>query len=169
LAPVIDPETKRAIGQMIKGVQVVGAVHDGLVRAYCSHWVSQVAFEEPIIMASVSPKHDTHPLLVASGVFAVSVLAADQVDIGQYFSYPGRRFRHIAAEYLEDWDGLPVVPKALSWLRCEIFERKSMADHDLFFARVTKTSPGRLGDPGIDTPPEALNDDGSDGDPGTPR
>jgi flavin reductase (DIM6/NTAB) family NADH-FMN oxidoreductase RutF len=40
-----------------------------------------------------------------------------------------------------------VVPNSLSWLRCEIFERKPMADHDLFFARVTKTSPGRLGDP----------------------
>jgi hypothetical protein len=51
LAPVIDPETKRAIGQMIKGVQVVGAAHDGVVRAYCSHWVSQVAFGEPIVMA----------------------------------------------------------------------------------------------------------------------
>ncbi len=88
-------------------------------------------------MASVSPKHDTHPLLVASGVFAVSVLGADQVDTGQYFSYPGRRFRHIATEYLEAWDGLPVVPDALSWLRAEIFERKPMADHDLFFARVT--------------------------------
>jgi flavin reductase (DIM6/NTAB) family NADH-FMN oxidoreductase RutF len=147
LASVIDPETKRAIGQMIKGVQVVGAAHEGMVRAYCSHWVSQVAFEEPIVMASVSPKHDTHPLLVASGVFAISVLGADQVDIGQYFSYPGRRFRRIATEYLEDWDGLPVVPNALSWLRCEIFERKPMADHDLFFARVTNTSPGRLGDP----------------------
>lgn len=144
---MLDPETKRAIGQMIKGVQVVGAAHDGVVRAYCSHWVSQVAFEEPIVMASVSPKHDTHPLLVASGLFAISVLGADQVDIGQYFSYPGRRFRWIATEYLEDWDGLPVVPNSLSWLRCEIFERKAMADHDLFFARVTRTSSGRLGDP----------------------
>jgi hypothetical protein len=124
--------------------------------------------------------------------------------IGQYFSYPGRRFRHIATEYLEDWDGLPVVPKALSWLRAEIFERKSMADHDLFFARVTKTHPGRLGDPpllysarhgwrvtggkarepgmsirdrllerlaaaGVDSPPEASDDDEGDGGPGTPR
>ena len=48
------------------------------------------------IMASVSPKHDTHPIMVAAGVFAVSILGADQIDIGQYFSYPGRRFRHIA-------------------------------------------------------------------------
>ena len=86
---MIDPKIKRALGQMVKGVQVVGAAHDGVVRAYTSHWVSQVAFEEPIVMASVSPKHDTYPLIDASGVFTVSILAADQIDAGQYFSYPG--------------------------------------------------------------------------------
>ncbi len=144
---MIDPTTKRAIGQMIKGVQVVGSAHHGVVRAYCSHWVTQVAFEEPILMASVSPKHDTHPLMVASGLFSVSILAADQIDVGQYFSYPGRRFRCIASEYLEMWNGLPVVPNCLAWLRAEIFEQKPMADHELFFARVTDVSAGRLGDP----------------------
>ena len=98
---MIDATIKRSLGQMMKGVQVVGAHHDGITRAYCSHWVCQVSFEEPIVMASVSPKHDTHPLIVASGEFAVSVLAGDQVDVGQYFSYPGRKFRYIADEYLE--------------------------------------------------------------------
>lgn len=144
---MIDPETKRAIGQMIKGVQVVGVAHEGVVRAYCSHWITQVAFEEPLVMASVSPKHDTHPLMVASGAFAVSILAADQIEIGQYFSYPGRRFRRIATEYLEFADGLPVVPNCLAWLRCETFQRMPMGDHELFFARVTKVGPGRLGEP----------------------
>ncbi len=144
---MIDPTTKRAIGQMIKGVQVVGAAHDGVVRGYCSHWITQVAFEEPLVMASVSPKHDTHPLMVASGAFSVSILAGDQVDVGQYFSYPGRRFRYVAAEYLELVDGLPVVPGCLAWLRCETFQRMPMGDHELFFARVTKVGAGRLGAP----------------------
>ncbi len=144
---MIDPTTKRAIGQMIKGVQVVGAAHDGVVRGYCSHWITQVAFEEPLVMASVSPEHDTHPLMVASGTFSVSILAGDQVDVGQYFSYPGRRFRYVAAEYLELVDGLPVVPGCLAWLRCETFQRMPMGDHELFFARVTKVGAGRLGAP----------------------
>ena len=51
---MIDRELKRTLGQMMHGVQVVGAAHDGVVRAYCSHWVSQVSFEEPIVLASVS-------------------------------------------------------------------------------------------------------------------
>lgn len=144
---MIDPTTKRSLGQMIKGVQVVGAHHEGLARLYCSHWLSQVAFEEPIVMASVSPKHDTHPLIVESGRFSVSILAADQLAEGQYFSYPGRRFRHIATEYVEDWDGLPVVPNSIAYLACDWFDRMSMADHDLFFARVVATREGRLREP----------------------
>ncbi|MGY6500640.1 MAG: flavin reductase family protein [Acidimicrobiales bacterium] len=144
---MIDPTVKRSLGQMIKGVQVIGAAHDGLERLYCSHWFCQVSFDEPIVMASVSPKHDTHPLMVASGRFSVSILAADQVAEGQYFSYPGRRFRHLATEYVEGWEGLPVVPNAIAHLSCEWFERTTMADHDLFFATVVAVREGRLKEP----------------------
>jgi 3-hydroxy-9,10-secoandrosta-1,3,5(10)-triene-9,17-dione monooxygenase reductase component len=155
---VIDRDVKRCLGQMMKGVQVVGAAHDGVTRAYCSHWVCQISFEEPLVMASVSPRHDTHPLIVASGRFAVSLLAGDQVDVGQYFSYPGRRFRHIATEYLTEVDGLPVVRDAIAWLVCEVLDRRDALgghdgrdavalDHELFFARVVAVGEGRLGEP----------------------
>ncbi|CAB4889555.1 unannotated protein [freshwater metagenome] len=145
---MIDQTIKRSLGQMMKGVQLVGSAHDGVVRAYCSHWVCQVSFDEPIVMASVSPKHDTYPLMLAAGQFTVSVLAGDQVDVGQYFSYPGRKFRYIADEYLELLpSGLPVARDCVAWLRCETFEVKPMADHELFFARVVEVGPGRLKEP----------------------
>lgn len=146
---MIDPVIKRSLGQMIKGVEIVGAHHEGVTRAYCSHWVTQVSFEEPIVMASVSPKHDTHPLMAASGQYSVSILAGDQVDVGQYFSYPGRKFRYIADEYLDVIPGtsLPFVRNCVAWLRCEVFEVKPMVDHELFFARVVEVGPGRLKEP----------------------
>jgi flavin reductase (DIM6/NTAB) family NADH-FMN oxidoreductase RutF len=146
---MIDPVLKRSLGQMMKGVEVVGAHHDAVTRAYCSHWVSQVSFEEPIVMASVSPKHDTYPLMVASGQFSVSILAGDQVDVGQYFSYPGRKFRYIADEYLDELPGtrLPVVHNCIAWLRCEIFQQTTMLDHELLFARVVEVGAGRLKEP----------------------
>ena len=86
------------------------------------------------------------PLIASSGEFAVSILAGDQVDVGQYFSYPGRRFRYIIDEYLETIPGseLPVVRNCIAWLRCETFEIKPMVDHDLFFARVVDVGSGRL-------------------------
>jgi flavin reductase (DIM6/NTAB) family NADH-FMN oxidoreductase RutF len=151
---MIDREIKRSLGQMMKGVQVVGAAHGGVARAYCSHWVCQVSFEEPIVMASVSPKHDTYPLMRAAGRFTVSILAGDQVAEGQYFSYPGRKFHHLVDEYLElTDDGLPVVPGAIAWMECETFEVKeswadgSPIDHHLFFARVVRVGEVRLKEP----------------------
>jgi len=149
---VIDKDTKRCLGQMMKGVQVVGATHEGVSRAYCSHWVCQISFEEPILLASVSPKHDTHPLIAGSGRFSVSILAGDQVEVGQYFSYPGRKFQHLAPELLEEAEGLPVVRDAIAWLVCEVIEQRGevgghQLDHDLFVGRVAAVGEGRLGEP----------------------
>ena len=56
---MIDPAIKRSLGQMIKGVQVVAATHDGLTRAYTSHWVTQVSFAEPVVMACPGPPDRT--------------------------------------------------------------------------------------------------------------
>jgi len=106
---MIDRDIKQCLGQMMKGVQVIGAAHGGVQRAYTSHWLSQVSFEEPIVMASVSPKHDTYPLMIESGQFAASLLAADQIVEGQYFSYPGRRFEYVAPEYLKSGQASPVA------------------------------------------------------------
>lgn len=146
---MIDQGLKRCLGQMMHGVQVVGAAHEGLVRAYTSHWVSQVSFAEPVVMASVSPRHDTYPLMVASGRFSVSILAGDQVDVGQYFSYPGRKFRHVVTEYLEvlPESGLPVVSNAIAWLACETFQVVELDDHELHLARVVEVGAGRLREP----------------------
>jgi flavin reductase (DIM6/NTAB) family NADH-FMN oxidoreductase RutF len=145
---MIERELKRSLGQLIQGVQVVGAAHDGVVRAYTSHWITQVSFDEPVLLASVSPKHDTHPLIVGSGRLTVSILAADQIAEGQWFSYPGRRFGRVLTEYLELVDGRPVVPGCVAWLGCEVIERISgRLDHDLFLVRVVETGPGRLREP----------------------
>jgi len=143
---------------MTHGIQVVGARHGDISRLYTSHWVSQVSFDEPIVMASISPKHDTYPLLVASGRFSISLLAGDQLGPAQYFSYPGRKFRYLADEMVTDWEGLPVVVDAVAWMAAEVIERKvSLAavggdvalDHDLVFARVVSVSEGRLQAPAL--------------------
>jgi flavin reductase (DIM6/NTAB) family NADH-FMN oxidoreductase RutF len=144
---MIDPAIKRYLGQAMHGVQVVGASHNGLTRAYTSHWVMQVSFEEPLVMASISPKHDTYPLLVESGRFSVSILAGDQVAEGQYFSYPGRKFHYLADEYLEEVDGLPIVRNCIAWYIVNVEQRMSIGDHDLVIGRVSTVGGSRLKDP----------------------
>lgn len=146
---MIDPVLKRCLGQAMHAIHVVGAGHGGTERLYTSHWVMQVSFEEPVVLTSVSPRHDTAALLEASGCFSVSMLAGDQVAQGQYFSYPGRKFHHIASEYVTTWESLPVVVDAIAWLRCEVIERvrgdvADGLDHRLYLARVTAVQGNRL-------------------------
>ena len=137
---------------MTKGVQVVAARHDGVTRAYTSHWISQISFEEPVLLASVSRKHDTHALIEAAGWFSVSILAGDQVEQGQYFSYPGRKFHHLFTEYLTDAevDGFGPVPHVvgcLAWLRCEVRQKLDLGlDHDCYVVDVADVGAGRLGE-----------------------
>lgn len=165
MAGVIDADIKRCLGQMAEGVQVVTAVHGDVVRGYTSHWVSQVSFTEPIVMASVSPRHDTWPLMEASGRFVVSLLAGDQVEQGQYFSYPGRRFERLLTGYLVDHDGWWVVDGCIAWLGCEVIAVHDSVgggqragggqwpsvdlDHHLVFARVVAVGEGRLTEPAL--------------------
>jgi flavin reductase (DIM6/NTAB) family NADH-FMN oxidoreductase RutF len=144
---VIDSKLKRALGQMVKGVQVVGAAHDGVVRAYTSHWVSQVAFEEPVVMG-VGVAEARH-LPAARDERRVQRLDPRRRPgrRGAVLLVPRAALRYIADEYLEVVDGLPVVRDCVAWLRCEVFDRKSMRDHELFFAEVTAYGYGQLKEP----------------------
>ena len=110
-------------------------------------------------MASVSPKHDTHPLIEASGRFSVSILAGDQVErravllvprppvplLGPRVPRDGRRPAGGArCHRLAAMRG--VRPGAVA-RRGRHGRPGEDLDHDLFFARVTATGEGRLGEP----------------------
>jgi flavin reductase (DIM6/NTAB) family NADH-FMN oxidoreductase RutF len=145
---VIDPDLKRCLGQMTYGVNVVACRDDDVVRAYTSTWTYQLAFEHPIVATSSSPKHDTYPLIDNSGWFTVSLLAGDQIEPAQYFSYPAHRFNRVG-DYLEEVDGLPVVRDCVAWLYCEVIDRVEIRDHTLFIAEVTRVGEGRLEQPAL--------------------
>jgi flavin reductase (DIM6/NTAB) family NADH-FMN oxidoreductase RutF len=140
---MIDPGIKRSLGQLTYGVNIVACRSGDLTRAYTSTWTYQLAFKEPIVGISISPKHDSYPLIVAEGWFTVSLLAGDQIEPAQYFSYPGHRFKYVG-DYLIEVDGLPVVDDCVAWLYCEVTDRIPVGDHVLVVAEVTRVGEGRL-------------------------
>lgn len=58
----------------MRGVQGVGAGHQGVVRASASHGICQVGVDVPVLMASLSPKHDTDSRIAADGGTGASPL-----------------------------------------------------------------------------------------------
>ncbi len=145
---MIDAALKRVLGQMTYGVNVVACTSEGLTRGYTSTWTYQLSFEEPVIGISISPKHDTFPLIEREGWFTVSLLAGDQIEPAQYFSYPGRRFKHIG-DYLDHDDGRPFVRDCVGWMYAEVVDRATVRDHVLLVADVTVVNEGRLREPAL--------------------
>jgi flavin reductase (DIM6/NTAB) family NADH-FMN oxidoreductase RutF len=145
---MIDAGLKRVIGQMTYGAYVVAARSQGVTRAYTSTWTYQLSFDEPVMAISISPKHDTYPLIEREGWFTASILAGDQIEAAQYFSYPGHRFRHLG-DYLEDVQGVPVVRGCVGWLLCRVVEGVPVRDHTLFVAEVEQVGEGRLKEPAL--------------------
>lgn len=145
---MIDRTLKRVIGQMTYGAYVVACRSGDVTRAYTSTWTFQLSFEEPIVAISVSPKHDTFPLIERERWFTVSILAGDQIEQAQYFSYPGHRFQHVA-DYLVDVDGRPVVDGCIGWLHCRVESSIQVRDHLLFVGHVEAVGEGRLDEPAL--------------------
>ena len=145
---MIDRELKRVLGQMTYGAYVVAAHSEGVTRAYTATWVYQVSFEEPIVAISISPKHDTYRLIEREEWCTVSILAGDQIEPAQYFSYPGHRFQYVG-DYLDSFDGQPFVRDCVGWYRADIEDQKEIGDHTLLFARVSQVHEVRLDQPGL--------------------
>src|ERR1019366_4950545 len=82
----MDPQAKKlALRAINYGLYVLAAVSDGEYGAAGVNWLTQTSFEPPLIAAAVKTDNDSHRLIEASGAFAVSVLADDQLDIGKAF------------------------------------------------------------------------------------
>jgi flavin reductase (DIM6/NTAB) family NADH-FMN oxidoreductase RutF len=87
-------------------------------------------------------------LIEATGEFTVSILAGDQISQGQYFSYPGHRFRR-AIDYFDPGNDRPVIDGCVAWLHCNIFDQVEIRDHFLLIADVIEVGEGRLEEPAL--------------------
>jgi flavin reductase (DIM6/NTAB) family NADH-FMN oxidoreductase RutF len=101
-------------------------------------WVQQCSFSPPQISLALQRGRDIADLLPPKSAFTINILDETQTDMIVHF---GRGFglNDPAFEGLEVLSGEsngPVLSEALGYLSCEVVDRFSAGDHDLFIARV---------------------------------
>jgi flavin reductase (DIM6/NTAB) family NADH-FMN oxidoreductase RutF len=124
--------------RLTNGVYVVG-VADGERRdAFTAAWITQVSFDPLQLALSINPEHASYPILLAAGVFAVSVLSEGQIDLARHFgTQSGRAVDKLAgARWQAGLGGSPVLLDALAYLECRVVGRHSGGDHDLVLGQV---------------------------------
>ena len=132
--------------RLTSGVYVVGVAHGGRSDAFTAAWIMQVSFDPLQVVLSINPAHASYPLLIAAGVFAVSVLSQSQMELARHFgTQSGRAVDKLAGQRWEvALGGAPVLLDALAYLKCRVVGRYPAGDHELVLGQVVG---GRVLDP----------------------
>ena len=142
--PVESAEFRRALGQFASGVTIVTTrAPDGrplglTVSAFCS-----LSLDPPLILVCIDKRSESTPAVLASGVFAVSLLAEDQEALSQRFA--ARDADRFAGLSPNGTSGLVTIPDALAALECRLHACHEAGDHVIWIGLVesARVRPGR--------------------------
>jgi flavin reductase (DIM6/NTAB) family NADH-FMN oxidoreductase RutF len=122
------------------GLYVLGVTHDGDDSAACINWVTQTAFEPPLIVMGVKKDSGAYALLKQSGKFALSFLASGQKDLAFAFFKPttveGNTMN--GAEFVRgEQSGAAVIAAAPAFIEGQYVDEVDIGDHSCIVGKVT--------------------------------
>lgn len=136
----MDPQAKKlALRSIQYGLEILTSIDGDELAAAGVNWLSQASFEPPLVMVAVKSDNDTHAVIERSGVFAVNVLAQDQLDVAKAF------FRTTVVEG-DTLNGFryesgpatrsPLLVNAPYWFEARVTDTLRRGDHTVFVAEV---------------------------------
>ena len=146
----IQPNTfKEALSRLASGVTVVTTKHGDELHGLTASSFNSVSLEPPLILICVAQHLHSYEMIKQSGIFAVSVLRAEQVEWGKRFAgmIPGIEDRFAGINYTTAETGCPILPNALSWVDCELYRAHDAGDHTIFVGKVLAGGANDMGEP----------------------
>lgn len=135
----IQNPVKRLLMTISQGVYVIGVAEGERRNAFTASSVMQVSLNPPMLALAVNPHNASFPMLVAGGIFAVTVLRNDQPVLADFFgTHSGRDENKLdAVPWHTSPSGAPVLDEGLSYLDCRVLAKHPAGDHVVMVAEVT--------------------------------
>jgi flavin reductase (DIM6/NTAB) family NADH-FMN oxidoreductase RutF len=151
----MDAEAKKTALRMIPyGLYVLTAEgNDGQIAAATVNWVTQTAFQPPLVVVGVKADSTAHTIIKQSKTFALNILGKDQKGQAFTFFKPlERQANTIGGEpFRKGLLGAPVLENAPAFVECELVDTVERGDHSIFV--------GEVKDAGVATQPSGRPDD----------
>jgi flavin reductase (DIM6/NTAB) family NADH-FMN oxidoreductase RutF len=142
------PEFAEAMSTLASGVVLVTSRLGGRPWGTTVTGFLSVSADPPTVLVSLDSEGTSARTIAAVGHFGVSILAAEQWALARYASAPGAtKFLESFAEAGDDDGANPVAAGALAHLECEVVGAVPMADHTVFFGRVSAARASGGGEP----------------------
>lgn len=133
---------KRAMGQFASGVTVVTTLHGRTPIGVTASSFTSLSLDPPLVLVSLNKRLFTHNVIAESGVFAVNVLAAHQLELGMRFAgmRPEITDRFAGLQTVTAVTGSPLLPDSLAWVDCAVWAMYDGGDHTIFVGEVRDLS-----------------------------
>ena len=135
--PVSSEQFRDVLRHFGSGVTIVTVragdeVHGLTVSAFAS-----ISPDPPLVSIMIDHRHTGYRLLEQKGaVFAVNILAGDQMELANRFAWLKDADRFAAGRWTRAATGAPVLEDALAWLDCTIHSRVPAGSHTIYVGEV---------------------------------
>ena len=134
-----DRAFRQALGRFAAGVTVVTTVTAGEDHALTASAFTSVSLDPPLVLVCVDRKNRFHDAVLASGVWAVSVLAEPAQAAATWFATRGRPLEG-KLDKVEHWrgelTGAALLGDAIAWLECRTWRVYDGGDHTIVVGQV---------------------------------
>lgn len=138
----MDENAKKTALRMIPyGLYVLtGEGKDGRIAASTVNWVTQAAFNPPLVVVGVKADSGAHSIIKESGVFALNVLGKGQQSAAfTFFKSLERDGNTIGGEPFQTGaTGAPVLDNGTAFVECKLVETIEKGDHSIFVGEVVE-------------------------------
>jgi flavin reductase (DIM6/NTAB) family NADH-FMN oxidoreductase RutF len=137
----MDQAAKKTVLRMFTyGLHAISVREGDRVNAFTANWITQVAFDPPMVALAVENSGASIEPLRASGRFAVSVFGTGQRELAGHFGRPSARIpdKLAGTAWHPSPVGLPILDEALGWLECSVRGSLPAGDHTVFVAEVVE-------------------------------
>jgi len=135
----IQPEKlKEAMRAWITGVAIVTGIHEGNIHGMTANSFNSIALSPPTVIVALRQHTRTQHLVKQGGVFGVSILETNQVDLAKRFAgqieidLP----RFDGVETFSMVTGAPLIEDAMAYLDCQVVNAFDVGDTTIFIGEV---------------------------------
>jgi flavin reductase (DIM6/NTAB) family NADH-FMN oxidoreductase RutF len=130
--------TKTVLRHFPYGLYVLTVAHGGEEHGMTANWVTQAAFEPPMVAVAVENTSKTIEMIRDAHQFAVNVLHKDQRELagklGRSSDQAPRKLKGVKTKPAAA--NTPVLADCLGWVECRLVTTLPAGDHTLVLGEV---------------------------------
>lgn len=136
----MDPAAKKTVLRHFPyGLYAVTVAHDGEEHGMTANWVTQAAFEPPMIAVAVENASKTIGMIRDAHHFAVNLFQQGQRELagklGRSSDQAPHKLKGIKTKPAPV-SGTPVLADALGWVECRVVATLPAGDHTLVLGEI---------------------------------